>query len=80
MQRSLLLGFTGPHPEETLPIRLPLIAPADLSAEQKPLYEDMKDGITSNSNHFVAVRDDDALMGLGTCGCTGPGSAALSGR
>jgi len=45
-------------------MRLPLLSPADLSAEQKPLYEDMKAGITSNFNNFVAVRaEDGALMG-----------------
>ena len=44
-------------------MRLPLIAPTDLSAEQQPLYADMKAGITSNFNDFVAVREDGALMG-----------------
>lgn len=45
-------------------MRLPLLAPADLSPEQKPLYDDMKAGITSNFNDFVAVRKEDgALMG-----------------
>ena len=45
-------------------MRLPLLSPADLSAEQKPLYEDMKAGITSNFNNFVSVRaEDGALMG-----------------
>ncbi|HUO23502.1 MAG TPA: carboxymuconolactone decarboxylase family protein [Caulobacteraceae bacterium] len=44
-------------------MRLPLIAPADLTAEQKPLYEDMNKGISSNFNAFKAVREDGALMG-----------------
>jgi alkylhydroperoxidase family enzyme len=44
-------------------MRLPLIAPADLTPEQKPLYEDMKKGISSNFNAFQAVREDGALMG-----------------
>jgi len=44
-------------------MRLPLIEPADLSDEQKPLYEDMKAGISSNFNAFEAVREDGALMG-----------------
>ncbi len=44
-------------------MRLPLIAPADLTPEQRPLYEDMKKGISSNFNAFQAVRDDGALMG-----------------
>ena len=44
-------------------MRLPLIAPADLTAEQKPLYEDMKKGIASNFNAFKVLREDGALMG-----------------
>src|ERR1700679_4092614 len=44
-------------------MRLPLIAPKDLTPEQKPLYDDMKKGIQSNFNAFIAVRDDGALMG-----------------
>ena len=44
-------------------MRLPLIAPNDLTPEQKPLYDDMKKGIESNFNAFIAVRDDGALMG-----------------
>ena len=44
-------------------MRLPLLAPQDLSAEQKPLYEDMRRGIASNFNAFIAQRDDGALMG-----------------
>src|SRR5476649_2412129 len=44
-------------------MRLPLITPADLSAEQKPLYDDMRKGIASNFNAFKVEREDDALMG-----------------
>src|SRR5471030_2982241 len=44
-------------------MRLPLIAPKDLTAEQQPLYEDMRKGISSNFNTFMAVRQDGALMG-----------------
>ena len=44
-------------------MRLALIAPADLTAEQKPLYEDMKKGIASNFNAFKVLREDGALMG-----------------
>jgi len=44
-------------------MRLPLIAPADLSEAQKPLYADMKAGIASNFNDFVTTRADGALMG-----------------
>jgi 4-carboxymuconolactone decarboxylase len=44
-------------------MRLSLIAPADLTAEQKTLYEDMRKGIASNFNDFKVIRDDGALMG-----------------
>lgn len=43
--------------------RLPLIAPADLSADQRPLYDDMSRGIASGFNGFTVVREDGALMG-----------------
>lgn len=44
-------------------MRLPLIPPAQLTAEQKPLYDNMRKGIASNFNAFKAIRDDGALMG-----------------
>jgi alkylhydroperoxidase family enzyme len=44
-------------------MRLPLIEPADLSPEQRPLYEDMRKGIKSNFNAFKVEREDGALMG-----------------
>jgi 4-carboxymuconolactone decarboxylase len=44
-------------------MRLPLIAPADLTAAQKPLYDDMRKGIASNFNLFKVEREDGALMG-----------------
>jgi hypothetical protein len=36
-------------------MRLPLIAPADLTDAQKPLYADMEKGIGSNFNAFITV-------------------------
>jgi 4-carboxymuconolactone decarboxylase len=44
-------------------VRLPLISPADLSAEQKLLYDSMRKGIASNFNAFKVEREDGALMG-----------------
>jgi 4-carboxymuconolactone decarboxylase len=44
-------------------MRLPLIAPADLTPEQKPLYADMRAGIAGNFNTFKTIREDGALMG-----------------
>jgi alkylhydroperoxidase family enzyme len=46
-----------------LRLRLPLIPPAQLSAEQKALYDDMRRGISSNFNAFKVEREDGALMG-----------------
>jgi len=49
-------------------MRLPLIAPGELTQEQKPLYADMKKGIGSNFNAFLTVAPEGttevgALMG-----------------
>ena len=44
-------------------MRLPLIAPADLTPQQKSLYDDMRKGIASNFNAFKALSADGALMG-----------------
>jgi 4-carboxymuconolactone decarboxylase len=44
-------------------MRLPLIAPSELTPEQKRLYDDMRKGIASNFNAFMAIREDGALMG-----------------
>jgi len=44
-------------------MRLPIIPPSDLNAEQQPLYEDMRLGIAANFQGFVNVRDDGALLG-----------------
>jgi 4-carboxymuconolactone decarboxylase len=44
-------------------MRLPLIPPAELSPEQKPLYDAMRTGIASNFNAFKVEREDGALMG-----------------
>lgn len=44
-------------------MRLPLIAPADLTPEQRALYDDMRKGIASNFNAFKVERQDGALMG-----------------
>ncbi len=48
-------------------MRLPLIPPAALTAEQRPLYDDMKAGIASNFNAFRTIAqggpEDGALLG-----------------
>ena len=44
-------------------MRLPLIPPDALTAEQRPLYEDMRKGIASNFNAFLVEAPDGALMG-----------------
>src|ERR1700755_3569658 len=44
-------------------MRLPIISPAELSPEQRPIYDDMRDGIAKNFQGFVNIRDDGALLG-----------------
>jgi 4-carboxymuconolactone decarboxylase len=44
-------------------MRLPLIPPADLTPEQRPLYEDMRRGIEKNFKGFKAIADNGALIG-----------------
>jgi 4-carboxymuconolactone decarboxylase len=44
-------------------MRLPLIAPTDLTLEQRPIYEDMRAGIEQYFQGFQSVADNGALMG-----------------
>lgn len=44
-------------------MRLPILDPKDLTAEQKPLYDDMRAGITDHFKGFVNMREDGALLG-----------------
>jgi 4-carboxymuconolactone decarboxylase len=45
-------------------VRLPLLAPDALSPEQKPLYDDMRQGIETNFNGFRAIGPNGELIGL----------------
>jgi 4-carboxymuconolactone decarboxylase len=44
-------------------MRLPPIAPQDMSAEQQLLYEDMKSGVAAKYSLFKTMRDDGAFLG-----------------
>lgn len=44
-------------------MRLPLLAPSDMSADQRPLYKDMRDGIETNFKGFTAIDEKGALIG-----------------
>jgi alkylhydroperoxidase family enzyme len=44
-------------------MRLPIIKTADLDDKQKPLYDDMRQGIAANFQGFTNIRDDGALLG-----------------
>ena len=44
-------------------MRLPPIAPSNLTSEQRPLYESMRTGITAKYELFVTMREDGALLG-----------------
>lgn len=44
-------------------MRLPLLSPADLSGQQRDLYDDMRTGIESHFKGFQAIDGDGALIG-----------------
>ena len=44
-------------------MRLPLIAQADLSPEQRPIYEDMRAGIEKSFQGFKSITENGSLMG-----------------
>src|ERR1700732_2034515 len=44
-------------------MRLPLVSPSDLSAEQRPLYDDMRKGIETNFKGFTGIGESGALIG-----------------
>ncbi len=44
-------------------MRLDPIPPAELNAEQRPLYDDMRAGIAKGYTGFKTARDDGALLG-----------------
>ena len=44
-------------------MRLPLIDPATLSAEQRPVYDNMRTGIEKNFQGFKAIAENGALAG-----------------
>jgi 4-carboxymuconolactone decarboxylase len=67
-QSTILPGRFEASPFVILPfgvpiMRLPIIPPAEWNAEQKPLAEDMKQGIAASFQGFVNIRDDGALLG-----------------
>ena len=45
---------------QRIAMRLPLIPPAELSPEQKSLYDEMRKSIASNFNAFKVEREDGA--------------------
>ncbi len=44
-------------------MRLKFIKPSELTPEQKPIYDDMKNGIETNFKGFEAIREDGTLIG-----------------
>jgi 4-carboxymuconolactone decarboxylase len=44
-------------------MRLPPIPPDALSPEQKPLYDDMKAGVSAKYDAFTTMREDGAILG-----------------
>ena len=56
-------------------MRLPLIVPADLSLEQRPVYEDMRAGIERSFQGFKSIAENGAggtdLFGRTVLPCVG---------
>ena len=44
-------------------MRLALVPPSELTAEQRPLYDDMKAGISAKYSSFTTIRDDGTILG-----------------
>jgi 4-carboxymuconolactone decarboxylase len=44
-------------------MRLPLLLTAELSANQRPLYDDMRNGIEANFKGFIAINEAGQLIG-----------------
>jgi 4-carboxymuconolactone decarboxylase len=44
-------------------MRLSFIPPADITPEQRPLYDDMKAGIAAKYSAFTTIREDGAILG-----------------
>jgi 4-carboxymuconolactone decarboxylase len=44
-------------------MRLPLLPTAELSANQRPLYDDMREGIQANFKGFIAINEAGQLIG-----------------
>ena len=44
-------------------MRIPPTPPTALSPAQRPIYEDMRQGITDHFQGFLTIRDDGALLG-----------------
>lgn len=44
-------------------MRLPVIPPHELTPQQRPLYDDMREGITRHFQGFKAIDDSGALIG-----------------
>jgi 4-carboxymuconolactone decarboxylase len=44
-------------------MRLPLLSPSNLSPEQRPLYDDMRNGIEANFKGFTAINPAGELIG-----------------
>jgi hypothetical protein len=61
-------------------MRLSFLPPAELSAEQKPLYEEMKVGIAAKYTNLPLRAGTGRYWGPGALGYTIPISVVLSGK
>jgi 4-carboxymuconolactone decarboxylase len=44
-------------------MRLPLLSPSELTQEQRPLYDDMREGIEASFKGFIAINATRELIG-----------------
>jgi 4-carboxymuconolactone decarboxylase len=59
--RKIVNGINAHRLETNM--RLSFIPPAELTPEQRPLYDDMKAGISAKYSAFTTIREDGAILG-----------------
>jgi 4-carboxymuconolactone decarboxylase len=60
-------------------MRLSLIPPAELTNQQKPLYDEMKRGVAAKYSNFTTMRKDGAILGPWSAWLHDPDLVTLSG-
>jgi 4-carboxymuconolactone decarboxylase len=63
MVRRIIVTPPSGTAHRSTDMRLPPIAPADLDAQQKSLFDAMTEGVSAKYSDFVTTREDGALLG-----------------